>query len=169
MFLHAHVQIEKLKQCGVDKIACAAIAPSAQLEEWAKRAGNKGQVGAPDHADPQVMLQVAWMAAQPGGAVPMSGSCEAATFPHENAASHLHCAAVQISLIADEDGGMTRMLGLDLPATGKTDAGGPRSQRCVCLVVCCASWEDDPYRLLFVSSVDAIPLSSLGLLPSADM
>lgn len=28
---------------------------------------------------------------------------------------------------------MTRMLGLDLPATGKTDAGGPRSQRQACV------------------------------------
>jgi peroxiredoxin len=73
---------EKLRKCGVEKIACAAVAPSAQLEEWAKKAGISGQ----------------------------------------------------ISLIADEDGAMTRMLGLDLPATGKTDAGGPRSQRYVALV-----------------------------------
>ncbi len=44
-------------------------------------------------------------------------------------ADDIICWVVQITLIADENGGMTRMLGLDLPATGKTDAGGPRSQR----------------------------------------
>lgn len=75
--------VEKLRKCGVDKIACAAVTSPAKLEEWAKKAGNdKGQ----------------------------------------------------IALIADEDGAMTRMLGLDLPATGKTDAGGPRSQRYLALV-----------------------------------
>lgn len=37
---------------------------------------------------------------------------------------------LQIALIADEDGGMTRMLGLDIPAkTGDKSAAGPRSQR----------------------------------------
>jgi hypothetical protein len=37
---------------------------------------------------------------------------------------------LQIALIADEAGGMTRMLGLDIPAkTGDKSAAGPRSQR----------------------------------------
>lgn len=33
-------QADKLKQAGVEQIACAAVAPAAQLEEWAKRNGN---------------------------------------------------------------------------------------------------------------------------------
>ena len=40
---------------------------------------------------------------------------------------------LQIALIADEAGGMTRMLGLDIPAkTGDKSAAGPRSQRWGC-------------------------------------
>lgn len=35
--------------------------------------------------------------------------------------------AAQITLLADETGGMTRMLGLDIPP--EADGSGPRSQR----------------------------------------
>jgi peroxiredoxin len=75
---------DKLKKAGIKQIACAAVAPASQLEEWAKKNGN--------------------------------------------ANSH-------IALIADEAGGMTRMLGLDIPAkTGDKSAAGPRSQRYAALV-----------------------------------
>ena len=38
-------QADELKRRGIDKIACAAVAPYQRLNEWAKRAGNSdGQV-----------------------------------------------------------------------------------------------------------------------------
>lgn len=37
-------QAEKLRKCGVEKIACAAVTSPERLEEWSKKAGNDGQV-----------------------------------------------------------------------------------------------------------------------------
>jgi peroxiredoxin len=101
------MQADKLKQAGIKQIACAAVAPASQLEEWAKKHGN---------ANSQV-----------GGAVRLSHALECVVLKGLSTSSLPHS---QIALIADEDGGMTRMLGLDIPAkTGDESAAGPRSQR----------------------------------------